>query len=467
MAPGFCAMHVSKKSRIESWCLLSRRQWLTVGSVGALGLAWPELLLADQRATDSRRPRAFGRAKSCIVVFLFGGPGQQDLWDLKPDAPAEVRGEFRPIETNVPGIAISEHLPHLSKQADKFTIVRSVSHTDFEHGSASYTALTGHPHPQPGTNTPASPDDFPTYGAVASLLKPTTKPVPNAAVLGPVMHQGNRPPMAGQNAGFLGEAYDPFRISADPSAADFEVAGLAAAHDVSAARMDRRNLLLASLDEKGQRLDRSRAVEGMSQLKQRAYGLLGSSHSRRAFDLSRESPAIRDRYGGHKFGQTMLLARRLVEAEVPLITVNWSKLNADQWDTHKMNYPTLRKLLPPFDQGFAAFLHDLDERGLLDTTLVVCLGEFGRTPKINKDAGRDHWPDCYSVVMAGGGIGRGRIVGASDRQAAYPVTDPIAPWDVAATMYHLVGINPHTHVHDRLDRPYKLSQGRVVESLLA
>ncbi len=413
-----------------------------------------------------RKPRRFGQAKSCVVIFQFGGPGQQDLWDLKPGAPAEIRGEFAPIDTNVAGISISDQLPHLSKQADKFTIVRSVSHTDFEHGSASYTALTGHPHPKPGTNTPAGPDDFPTYGAIVARLKPTDKPVPSAAVLGPVMHQGNRPPMAGQNAGFLGEAFDPFRIADDPSSPGFHVSGLAITEDMSPSRLTRRNQLLQTLDGHGWRLNRTRTVQGVSQLKQRAFGLLGSSQSRRAFDLAQESPEIRDRYGRHKFGQTMLLARRLVEAEVPLITVNWSKQNADQWDTHKKNYPKLRELLPPFDQGLAEFLNDLDRRGLLDTTLVVCLGEFGRTPKINKDAGRDHWPDCYSVVLAGGGIRRGFVLGASDRQAAYPTESPVAPWDLAATMFHLIGIDPHVHVYDRLDRPFRLSQGRVIEEML-
>jgi len=205
----------------------------------------------------------------------------------------------------------------------------------------------------------------------------------------------------------------------------------------------------------------------MSQMKHRAIGLLRSNHSQKAFDLSRESPQTRDRYGRHRFGQTMLLARRLVEAEVPLVTINWSKLNTDQWDTHAQNYPTLRKkLLPPFDQGFAAFLQDLGERGLLDQTMVICLGEFGRTPKINKNGGRDHWPDCYSVVLAGGGVQRGVVYGASDRQAAYPSSDPVAPWDLAATMYHLMGIEPHTVVHDRLQRPNQLCHGRVLENLL-
>lgn len=446
--------------------ILSRRDWLHLGGISALGLAWPKLASASEPSTTTNRPRLFGQAKSCVVVFLFGGPGQQDLWDLKPDGPAEVRGEFKPIATNVAGISVSEHLPRLSKQADKFTILRSMSHTDFEHGSASYTALTGHPHPKPGTNTPATPEDFPTYGAVVSLLKPTSKPVPSAAVLGPVMHQGNRPPMAGQNAGFLGKAYEPFRIANDPNLPDFQVSGLAVPDGVDGGRVEHRNALLNSLDELEGNLSNSLATIEMSQLKQRAFGLLGSSRSRQAFDLVNESPATRDGYGRHKFGQTMLLARRLVQAEVPLITINWSKLNADQWDTHKANYPTLRnKLLPPFDQGMAAFLNDLNGRGLLDTTLVVCLGEFGRTPKINKDAGRDHWPDCYSVLLAGGGIKRGFVYGSSDRQAAYPTSDPVAPWDLSATMYHLLGVKPHSEVRDRFERPFTLSQGRVVDRL--
>jgi uncharacterized protein (DUF1501 family) len=224
---------------------------------------------------------------------------------------------------------------------------------------------------------------------------------------------------------------------------------------------------MKSLDQHWRRLDQLRAADGMSQLKHRAFGLLGSSQSRRAFDLVKEPAALRDRYGRHRFGQTMLLARRLVEAEVPLITVNWSKLNADQWDTHKKNYSRLRQLLPPFDQGFAAFLEDLDQRGLLDTTLVICLGEFGRTPKINKDAGRDHWPDCYSVVMAGGGLQRGSVFGSSDYQAAYPVDEPVAPWDLAATAFHLLGVDPDQHLYDRVQRPFKLSIGRVVEDLFA
>lgn len=447
-------------------CSTTRRGLFQFGALGALNLAWPKLLPAsDTQSLPALK--GFGNAKSCVVIFLFGGPGQQDLWDLKPEAPAEVRGEFKPIATNVSGIAIGEHLPLLSQQADKFAIVRSVTHTDFEHGSASYTALTGQPHPLPGTNTPARQEDFPTYGAIISKLQPTPQSVPNAVILGPVMHQGARPPMAGQNAGFLGDGYEPLRIPDDPNSKEFSVSGLAFPDGMTPVRMNHRYELLGSLEQHYQRLDRWRDVEGMTQLKQRAHGLLASSRSRDAFELSHETLSLRDRYGRHRFGQTMLLTRRLVEAEVPLVTINWSKLNADQWDTHKKNYPKLKnELLPPFDQGVAALLADLDDRGLLDTTLVIALGEFGRTPKLNKDAGRDHWPDCYSVLLAGGGTPRGFIYGSSDRHAAYPADAPVAPWDLAATMYHLMGVAPHVDVHDRLERPFRLSHGRVVRGLL-
>jgi hypothetical protein len=445
---------------------ISRRTWLHCA--GLSYLSGGALQAWGKEESEENRLRLFGQAKSCVVLFLFGGPGQQDLWDMKPMAPAEVRGEFKPISTSVPGTQIGEYLPRLSKLADKYTIVRSMSHRDFEHGSASYTALTGHPHPKPGTNTPASKDDFPTYGAAVAQLKPTPNPVPSAAVLGPVMHQGNRPPMAGQNAGFLGEAFDPFRVAQDPNGAEFQIEELALPSDISSGRLADRFELLQSIEQRLPADGHDGSIRGMSNLKRRAFGLLGSQRSQQAFDLSVEADPLRDHYGRHKFGQTMLLARRLVEAEVPLITVNWARSNREEWDTHAKNYPTLKnKLLPPFDQGLAAFLADLDQRGLLDTTLVLALGEFGRTPKINKDAGRDHWPDVYSLVMAGGGIKRGVVVGASDRQAAFPLRDPIAPWDISATMYHLLGIAPRTHVYDRQGRPFLLSPGKVVSDLLA
>lgn len=375
-----------------------------------------------------------------------------------------LRSEFSPIATGVPGIQITDQLPNLARQTERFTIVRSVTHRDFEHGSAAYTALTGQPHPLPGTNTTARPDDFPTYGSVVTKLTPTSNPVPEFVVLGPVMHQGARPPLAGQNAGFLGPGFDAFRVADNPVSNSFDVEGIALQDGLSDQRFSDRRRLLASLDRQRSPSDNPQ-IKGMSKLYDRAFGLLGSMELRRAFDLTGEPDTLRDAYGRSKFGQTLLLARRLVESRVPLVTINWSKLNADQWDTHKNNYPRLKKLIPPFDLGLAAFLQDLDERGMLDSTLVVCLGEFGRTPKINENAGRDHWPDCYSMVLAGGGISGGQIYGTSNRSAAYPVRDDVAPWDIAATIYHLIGIDPSTHITNPAGLPRPVARGQVISGL--
>ncbi len=451
----------------------TRRRMIEIGSLAPLGLGLGQLLQAAEpgRAIKSASLQTpgnlhFGQAKSCILIFLWGGPGQQDLWDLKPTAPSAIRSEFSPIATRVPGIEISDQLPKLATVSDRYTIIRSMTHRDFEHGTAAYTALTGQPHPLPGTNTPASPNDFPTYGSVVTRLAPTSLPVPDAVVLGPVIHQGNRPPVAGQNAGFLGPGFDAFRIEDDPASPDFRVEGVSLQAGLTPLRFDRRRELLKLIEQQGLGAHASRDVQGMGDLYGRAFGLLGSAQTRAAFNLATEKPATREEYGRGRFGQTLLLSRRLAEAGVPMITINWAKQNADQWDTHKNNYPTLRKLLPPFDQGLAALLADLDDRGRLDSTLVVCLGEFGRTPTINKDGGRDHWPDCYSVLVAGGGLARGKVYGSSNREAAFPASDRVAPWDLAATIYHLLGIPPATHIHDIQGRPFGVSQGKVIRDLL-
>ena len=337
----------------------TRRQILEIGASTAFGLTLPQLLAAADTRGAGSGERTFGSARSCVVIFLWGGPGQQDLWDPKPEAPLTLRSEFSPIATGVPGIQITEQLPNLARQTKRFTIVRSVTHRDFEHGSAAYTALTGQPHPLPGTNTTARPDDFPTYGSVVTKLTPTSDPVPEFVVLGPVMHQGARPPLAGQNAGFLGPGFDAFRVADNPASNSFNVEGIALQDGLSDQRVADRSRLLTSLDRQRPASDNPQ-VKGMSKLYDRAFGLLGSMKLRRAFDLTGESETLRDAYGRSQFGQTLLLARRLVEARVPLVTINWSKLNTDQWDTHKNNYPLLRKLLPPFYLGFSTFLHDLD-----------------------------------------------------------------------------------------------------------
>jgi len=439
----------------------TRRNFLEVGTSAVLGLSLPQLFAAaGSRSGD----QTFGKARSCVVIFLWGGPGQQDLWDPKPQAPSTLRSEFSPIATRVPGIQLTDQLPNLAQQTQRITIVRSVTHRDFEHGTAAYTALTGHPHPLPGTNTVARPDDFPTYGSVVTKISPTSDPVPDFVVLGPVMHQGARPPLAGQNGGFLGPGFDAFRIPNDPASDSFHVEGIALQKGLTDQRFAERRQLLASIDRQSKTFD-DLQVKGMSELYDRAFGLLGSKKVRKAFNLTGESDKLRDAYGRSRFGQTLLLTRRLVEARVPLVTINWSKLNSDQWDTHKNNTARLRKLVPPFDLGLSAFLQDLDERGLLESTLVLCLGEFGRTPKINKDAGRDHWPDCYSLVMAGGGIAGGRVYGASNRTAAYPVRDDVAPWDIAATMYHLIGIDPSAHLINPQGQPLPVARGQVISGL--
>ncbi|NQV25126.1 MAG: DUF1501 domain-containing protein [Rhodopirellula sp.] len=444
---------------------ITRRRLLEVGSSTAFGVTFTDLLAATEVQAGEPGGARFGQAKSIVVIFLWGGPGQQDLWDPKPEAPSVLRGEFQPISTSVSGTQISEQLPKLAQQAHRYAIVRSVTHRDFEHGSAAYTALTGQPHPLPGTNTTAQPDDFPTYGSIVSRLSPTAQPVPDFVVLGPVMHQGARPPLAGQNAGFLGPGFDALRVPDDPGEKSFRVDGVTLPEGVEHSRLTGRRQLLSSIDAAEQGVGH-RQLSGFSDLYERAFGLLGSSETRRAFELADEPQRLRDSYTRTRFGQTLLMSRRLVEAHIPLITVNWSKLNADQWDTHSRNYPRLRTMLPPFDQALATFLEDLDTRGLLDSTLVVCLGEFGRTPKINKDAGRDHWPDCYSMLLAGGGVARGQIFGESNRSAAYPIANDVAPWDIAATMFHLKGINPRTLINNRQGQPLPISRGEVVSGLL-
>ena len=443
-----------------------RRALLEVGGCSLLGLSWPGMLAAGE-SNPTTDAAGFGQAKSCVLIFLWGGPSQQDTWDMKPDAPSSLRSEFRPIATRVPGIDIGEHLPHMAGVTNLLTVVRSMTHRDFEHGSAAYAALTGHAHPLPGTNTPVRPEDFPTYGALVSRLGHNPNPVPDSIILGPVMHQGNRPPIAGQNAGFLGLTYEPFRIAADPGAADFRVSSLNSPAELPTDRLQRRHKLLQSFDRDGRRVEPVRQVTGIDSLYQRAFGLLGSARTRAAFRLDTEPDSLRDRYGRHRFGQTLLLSRRLVEVGVPLITVNWAKQNRDQWDTHAKNYPRLKNLLPPFDRGLSTFLADLKNRGLLETTLVCCMGEFGRTPRINNIGSRDHWPHCYFSVWAGGGIQPGTVFGASSRHASYPTLYPVGPWDLGATMFHCLGIRPDQHIQNRRGQPIPLSPGRVIDGLLA
>jgi hypothetical protein len=440
----------------EGW---TRREWLRIGGLSALGLALPELLRARAGMPEAH----FGRAKSCIVVFLFGAPAHQDTWDLKPAAPSEVRGEFNPIATNVPGTFVGEHLTRLARMADQYVIVRSMSHPDNTHTVAMHYMLTGVRHIAPNTNPRNSPADFPTFGAVMNYLRPAGGPLPPAVSLNAPANQvsaGNFI-FPGFFAGFLGSAYDPLLVSQDPSSPGFQA--FPASDDSD--RLATRRSLRDQVNRQADQLDRVAGVRHVDAFYERAFSLLTATETRQACDLSRETPQVRERYGMNSFGQGCLLARRLVEAGVSLVTVNWARDDA-YWDTHKDNFKDLKtKLLPPFDLGFSALLEDLAQHGLLEETLVVCLAEFGRTPKINAAAGRDHWAQCFSVVLAGAGIRGGQVYGSSDRIAAYPTDKPVLPADLAATIYSALGVDPETEIRDRTGRPYRLSTGRPIAEL--
>jgi hypothetical protein len=446
----------------EGW---TRREWLRAGALSTLGLSLPDLLRYRAAAAPSATTGSFGRAKSCIVIFLFGAPAHQDVWDLKPDAPREIRGEFRPIATSVPGILIGEHIPRTAQQAHRLTLVRSVSHPDDTHTVAMHYMLTGHRHAQPRTNPQNQPSDFPTFGAVLQKLRPSGAALPSGISLNSPANQvsANNHIFPGFFAGFLGSAYDPLFIAQDPSRPDFRP--FPVAEGGAALRLRERQSLLTEVDGQRRTWHDLAGPRNLDAHYARALDLVTSPAARQAFDLARENDGLRDRYGRTAFGQGLLLARRLVESGVSLVTVNWARDDAF-WDTHANNFKQLKDdLLPRFDRAFSALIEDLAQRGLLEETLVVCLGEFGRTPRINPQAGRDHWAACNTVVLAGGGIRGGQVHGASDRHAAYPATSPVSPSDLSATIYHALGIDIRTEVSDNLGRPLPLSTGTPLLSL--
>ncbi|MFN0051879.1 MAG: DUF1501 domain-containing protein [Planctomycetales bacterium] len=458
---------------------VSRREWLRAGGLSTLGLGLPALLAGRARSAESTvgRPGSFGRAKSCIVLFLFGAPAHQDLWDLKPLAPAQVRGEFQPIPSSVPDLFVGEHIPRLAQRADRLTLIRSVTHPDNTHTVAMHYMLAGVRHVRPATNPQNAPDDFPCFGAVMNYVaarggrsgegsghaRPSTG-LPAAVSLNAPANQvsANNHIFPGFFAGFLGRGFDPLFVPQNADTAEFRPLPVVESQD----RLTARRSLLEAVERQTSRLERTAAVRGLDGEYGKAFDVLTAPEVRRAFDLSDESPVLRAEYGQTPFGQGCLLARRLVEREVPLVTVNWERDDAF-WDTHKNNFIDMKaKLCPNLDQGMAALLDDLQTRGLLDETLVVALGEFGRTPHINSAAGRDHWAPCNTVVLAGAGLPGGAVYGASDRLAAYPAADPVTPDDLAATIYHLLGIDSHLTLRDAVGRPYALSSGEPVWGLL-
>jgi hypothetical protein len=445
---------------------LSRRDLLRAGTL-ALGagscLTLPRLL------ANPSLPK--GKAKACILLFMWGGPSQLDTWDPKPSAPAEIRGEFQTIPTTVPGLMISEHLPHLARQAHRYAVIRSLTHDDPAHLSSVHHLMTGRRALRfPSDADPPSRKDWPHVGAFLQKLRggepgalPPFMTVP-WVVSHPAAPGGTAP---GQNGGWLGPAYDPFVIPGDPNASAFAVAGLSLPGDLSVEQLDARQKLLLAFDRQQRDLEQSAAAQGFQSLQAKALDVVVAPAVRAAFDLGRETPRTRDRYGRHLHGQAVLLARRLVEAGVSLVVVNWHQDNAAFWDTHGNNFNRLKNdLLPPSDRAFAALLDDLDARGLLDSTLVAWVGEFGRAPKITAgNAGREHWPRCYSAVLAGGGVRGGQVFGSSDAHAAFPKSSPVGPADLTATIYHALGIAPDQIVQDRENRPVRLTEGEPILSL--
>jgi hypothetical protein len=455
--------------------LWTRRDALLVGA-GAFGLTLPKMLRAELRSGATPAPRRPARAKSVVILYLSGGPSQLDMWDLKPQASEEIRGTFRPISTCVPGVRISEHLPRMARLADKYTIVRSMSHQESDHLRAGYWVMTGGRLTRPITAySGMERSDRPHVGSIAAKFRPA-EGLPSYVVVPEfVSPRGIARP--GQHAGFLGAGYDPYAIQSDPSRPDFNPGPLGQANTVSVARMRRRRDLLQSLEHFSSAWHETTAAQDVEAARASAFDLVASTQARQAFDLSRESAATRARYGDHAFGQSALVARRLVEAGVRLVQVNFprhdNRPEGQGYDSHSSppNPPHLTyakdHLLPKTDTAFASLIEDLSDRGLLDETLVVMMGEFGRTPQFNQHGGRDHWPGCYSLVVAGGGTLAGGVYGASDKFAAVPTRDPVSPDDLLATIYYLLGIDPHEQLHDMDNRPLRVVDGRPVMGLIS
>lgn len=452
---------------------LKRRSVLQYGMLGAAGLSGigiNSLTYGGQSRVDGstseqsqwRESPGFGKAKACILMFMWGGPSHLDTWDLKPQAPVEVRGEFLPISTNVPGIHVSEHFPKLAQHLHQMAVVRSITHDDPAHLSSVHHILTGRHAPQVKSDAaPPSRKDSPQIGAALAKLRTTPSLLPTCVTMPwmvnhPAAPGGTAP---GQHAGWLGAAHDPFLVTGDPNHRSWHVSGLESIAGVSNQRLRDRAQLIGDLHA----LDDGPFGGNQS----RAFDMLTSNTVQRAFDLKQESAETRTRYGRHIHGQCLLLARRLVEAGVTFVCVNWHQDGANFWDTHGDNFNRLKRdLMPPSDRGFSALLDDLADRGLLDETLLVWVGEFGRRPQITAgNAGREHWPWCGSGVLAGGGIRGGQVFGRSDSQGGRPAEDAVSPADIASTMYHALGIPADLELLDRERRPHKLTEGQPLTRL--
>lgn len=465
---------------------LNRREVLRAGSLGlgtlGAGLSLADLIrAADQGRDQGPRPDAlgvasFGRARSCIVLFLMGGAPQHSTWDPKPDAPAEVRGAFSPIATSVPGLMLSELLPRTARHADKLCVLRAVSTGDNAHSSSGYYMMTGRPHqPMNFENAnPGAPNDFPNLGGMVRRLIPAKAALPASVTLPHRIFNTDGSVWPGQDAGFLGRGCDPWLLNAQLTPEGYRISEINLPDDLGPDRLEQRRVMLDQLQRRLDELDHRRSpTSSLFDLQTRqAFDVLRSSQARQAFRLDLEPESVRRRYGQTPFGQSVLQARRLIEAGVRLVQVNWFR-GPDEppanpcWDSHTDETNRLKNVLvPPTDLALSALLEDLAQRGLLDETLVLCLTEFGRSPRLDANGGRGHWGSVFSIALAGGGIRGGLVHGASDRIAAYPSEGKVSPEDLTATIFHCLGIPSQTEFSDRLGRPFPVSRGQVIPGIV-
>jgi len=450
---------------------ISRRELMRVGSLTLGGLSLPQLLAAKEISQPAPVfDKAFGRAKNVIFLYLAGGPPQHETFDPKPHAPDGIRGPFKPISTNVPGIQFCELLPRTAAISDKLAICRSIATDDNVHSSSGAWVLTGYKYRGPNART-IQATDWPYFGSVVKQLKPGEKlPALTSVWLPDMMRLNENVTPSGQTAGFLGPQWNPEVFVGDPAEPTYEIESLRET-DITPVQLGRRQSLLSQLDDRFRRLDDS--FRTYDSFQQQAFDLLTSGQARQAFDIAQESDVVRDRYGRNRWGQSVLLARRLVEAGVRLVHVQWPREPGDNasdnplWDTHAQNADRVEDVLcPMFDVGFSALIEELDQRGLLDETLVVTIGEFGRTPKINAKGGRDHWGSVFSFAMAGAGISGGQVYGSSDKNGGFPASNRVQPGDLTATMFHLLGVPHQGYFLDAQNRPHRLTAGEPLWKML-
>lgn len=446
----------------------SRRAVLSVGGASLLGLTFPQMLAA----AESPRAKHKARAKSVIFLHQWGGPGQHETFDPKPDAPDNVRGWYKATKTKLPGVLFGERIPKLAAMADKLCVVRCLTHTMKNHNSAGYYSLTGVAPPTDDQRLRDSIDLFPACGSIVDKLSPAAKGVASFVAFPHVIADGSITP--GQHASFLGKAHNPLFVNQDPSRADFKLPELTLPDSLTVERLENRKDILKLIDEQSDLLETSLVAQGLDESYQKAVAMLTSPRFKQAFDLTKEDKKTRDAYGRTTYGQSCLLARRVVEAGAKFVNVYFARAiggKGNGWDYHGFNKEDpkerLNELLPMTDQTLPALLNDLEDRGMLDSTLVVWVGEFGRTPRISSNGGRDHWPQCYCAVLAGGGTKKGFVYGASDKLGAYATVGQMRPEDLAATMFDALGIDPDTEIRDKLNRPLPIARGKPATELFA